>query len=303
MKSLALEQRSGCLRAVLLLASAAACVLGHTAAVQAAPAIVSYYELNEPSLTGLGFLADGKSLYVGGCSVFDLESRRQLAGCRYPANVRWGNVSPDGTLLLATAVDANGGHAKSFQLNSQTGTVHSVRQGIHFSPPIAIHPNNRLWAAAEGGKSESAAETVSITGRNWKIIRNRIYADTQRIFALEFVNAGTLLLVNGGGPMGGATLNTSTWSARTDDKTMSAVVPVLQRSSDGRFAIQTSQTAVEIVSLTDQLAIARLDFEPNAEEIQAAFSQDGRWLAMKGYRLFNGSRKYGFALLSLISSK
>jgi hypothetical protein len=302
MKSLARKFLSSEFGVRLLMALVWAIAVTHPPLVRAAAATVSYYALPDPGLTGLGFLADGKSLYVGGCSVFDLAARRQLTGCRYPLRVRWGTVSPDGTLLLATSFDGDGSRAKSFQLNAQTGAILSTRPGIHFAPPIAVHSSNTYWAASKGSKSSSAAETVSIIDKNWKVVKSGIYANTQRIFTLEF-SGNEKLLINGGGPVDGATLETFTWSIGKSDHSADASSAIRQRSNDGRFGFRLTQRAVEVVSLPELALLAQIDFDPNLEEPQVAFSPDGQWFAAKGYRTTNANRQYEFALLRLVSPK
>ena len=63
---------------------------------------ITYYPLEHPSFTGIGFLADGSTLYLGGCGTFDLINRQFFAECRFPKYTRWAKVSSDGTLVFAT---------------------------------------------------------------------------------------------------------------------------------------------------------------------------------------------------------
>lgn len=66
--------------------------------------IVQYVASGDASQIGIDFLADGKSLFIGGCQPFDLVSRCVPSGCRYPVGIRWATVSPDGSLILAAAL-------------------------------------------------------------------------------------------------------------------------------------------------------------------------------------------------------
>jgi hypothetical protein len=255
---------------------------------------VEYFDAGDPSYTGIGFIADKKSLFVGGCRTFDLESKRLSKDCRFPADTRWGNVSPDGSLVLITTVEPRGSKATSLQLDAVTGRVLSTRKGIQFAPPVAIHPSNNYWAVARAGKDASASETVTIVDRQWKVRKSGIYAETQRIFALSFSVDGSELLVNGGGPLDGATLETSTWRAK--GVTSSSY---LMRNAEGTVAVIARQKALVLIDPSTGADIQALDLDVSGEELQAALSPDGQWFAAKGYRQEVERRRYVFALVRL----
>lgn len=260
---------------------------------------VEYFDGGDPSNSGLGFIADGKTLYVGGCQVFDLASRTKPSGCRYPAHTRWANVSPDGTLILSTSIIPNGNKSMSFQIDAVTGKIFSSKPGLHFVPPIAIHPNNRFWAASRAGKTASASETIVVIDRRWKILKDNLYGETQRIFALEFNNEGSRLLVNGGGPVDGTTLQTATWKTEKG-KLSTAIVPgILQLSPDNRLGVKVEGIKLAIVDISTGATITTVDLDVTDGEPQIAFSPDGRWFSAKGYRVIEDQRQYVFALLPL----
>lgn len=262
---------------------------------------IEYFDGGDPSYSGIGFISDGKTLYVGGCQVFDLVSRTKLNGCRYPTNTRWATVSPDGTLILATSINSKtkSNRSTSFQIDALTGRILSSKPGLHFVPPVAIHPSNRYWAAVRAGKATSASETVVAIDRNWIILKDHVYGETQRIFALEFTGDGSKLLVNGGGPIDGATLQTATWKMAKQASDVTLEQGILQRSPNGRLVAKMEGTKLVLMDITTSATITTIDLDVSDGEPQVAFSWDGRWFAAKGHRMFGNQRHYVFALAAL----
>ena len=258
---------------------------------------ISYHALPDPGRSGIGFLADGRSLFLGGCQPFDVQLRSQPTGCRYPQHIRWGTLSPDGRLLLATTIDARGRNARSHQLDAITGKVLSSRPGLHFVPPVSIHPSNKFWVAVQAGKAPNASETISIMDRSWRVVRRGIYADSSRIYALEFSADGAALFVNGGGN-DGQVLDTTTWRSHTpphQESTPSALV----RSADKRWSVQVEGTRLRLIDTFTRKPPTELHLDITDGEPEVAFSPDDRWFAAKGFFTEEGQRKFGFALVEL----
>lgn len=261
-------------------------------------ATVQYFATNDPSQTGIGFLADGRSLFVGGCQPFDLVSLVIPKGCRYPPSIRWATVSPDGSLLFATALNAKTGQTRSMQINAVSGQVISARKGIYFAPPIAVHPSNAYWAAVVAGKVASASETVSLVDRSWKVRKSQIYAETRRIFSLNFDAAGRTLLVNGGGPIDGVSLDTEAWkpvSPTTEDSS----TEVLLVSSNGMFGVSQNGERLVVFEVSSKRVIAELGLDTTRSEPEMAFAADSTMFAAKGLFIRDGQCTFGFALLTL----
>ena len=267
------------------------CVLSDAAKAEIA---VEYFDAGDPSYAGIGFLSDNKSLFIGECRTFDLNEKRPSADCRFPANTRWGTVSPDGSLVLVTTVEPKSNKVMSFQVDGATGRVLSSKKGIHFAPPVAIHPSNGYWAVARAGKNVNASETIAIVDSKWRVRKAGIYADTQRIFALSFSFDGSELLVNGGGPLDGATLQTSTWEPKNV-----ATAPYLLRNTAGTVAITTKDKALMLVDPSTGAELQTLEIDVSNEDPQAAVSPDGQWFAAKGYRQDGPQRRYALALVRL----
>lgn len=255
---------------------------------------VEYFDAGDPSYTGIGFISDKKSLFFGGCRTFDLEFKRPSQKCRFPADTRWGTVSPDGSLVLATTVEPRSNKAMSFQLDAVTGRVLSSRQGIQFAPPVAIHPSNSYWAVAHAGRDANASETLTIVDRQWKVRKSGIYAQTQRIFALSFSFDGSELLVNGGGPVDGATLQTSTWQPNNV-----AAARYLLKNPEETIAVVAKGKTLALVDPSTGAELQTLDLDVSGEELQMAISPDGQWFAAKGYRQDGERRRYSLALVKL----
>lgn len=259
---------------------------------------IQYVVAGNASQTGIGFLADGKSLFVGGCQPFDLVLRDFPKGCRYPAGIRWATVSPDGSLLLATELNAKNGQARSMQINAVSGQVISVRKGIHFAPPIAIHPSNAYWATVVANKRVAGSETVSLVDRSWKVRKSQIYGETRRIFSLSFDAEGRVLFVNGGGPIDGVSLDAETWKLVDSDREGGANGALLV-SSNGMFGVRREGMRLLVFEVHSQRVIAELSLDTTSSEPEMAFAADGTKFAAKGYFIKDGRRTFGFALLSL----
>lgn len=259
---------------------------------------VEYIEAGEVDRTGIGFLADGKSLFIGGCQPFDLTSRIIPAGCRYPIDTRWATVSPDGSLLLVTTWDAKTYRSRSMQIKAASGEVLSTRKGAHFAPPISIHPSNTYWASVAAGKVASASETVTLVDRSWKIKRDQIYAETQRIFSMEFDTSGKILYVNGGGPIDGASLDTDTWKP-VKPAFESTITRLLQVSPDGRFGVRREGQRLVVIKISSPHQFTELDLDTTHGEPEIAFASTGTLFAAKGYFSKDGRRKFGIALVTL----
>lgn len=259
---------------------------------------VQYVATTNASQTGIGFLADGRGLFVGGCQPFDLVLRDFPKGCRYPAGIRWATVSPDGSLLLTTELNAKNGQARSMQINAVSGQVISVRKGIHFAPPIAIHPSNAYWATVVANKRVAGSETVSLVDRSWKVRQNQIYGGTRRIFSLSFDAEGRVLFVNGGGPIDGVSLHTETWKS-VDSVREGRANGALLVSSNGIFGVRREGVRLLVFEVHSQRVIAELSLNTTSSEPEMAFAADGTKFAAKGYFIKDGRRTFGFALLSL----
>jgi hypothetical protein len=259
---------------------------------------VEYHDAGDPSYHGLGFLEGGRELYVGGCQVFSIDARTRPAGCRYPMHTRWASVSPDGSMVLATAVNPHTQRAKSYILDAQSGKVLSAKPGIRFAPPVAVHPKNQYWAVVRGPGKGDASETVEIVNRDWSVRQRGLYAETHRIFSLEFSPSGHELYVNGGGPTDGATLDTDSWRVMAAPQVQPSA-GLLLRSANGRFLLRQQDAQVVVVDVSMGRNVAAIDLDLSREEPQAAFSQDGRWLAVKGYTRDVGNQRYVFALVPL----
>jgi hypothetical protein len=261
----------------------------------------AYANLAEPSEYGLGFLSDGKSLYAGGCRVFDLMSQTFGDKCRFPRNTRWGHVSPDGSMMLATTVDPHTKIARSLQINTADGRVLTSRPGIHFATPVAIHPNNKFWAVARAGSGAQGPETVDVIRHTWVPKIKGVYADTDRIFDLSFSAAGDVLSVNGGGSLDGGLISTTTWKLLPRQKHSGLVA--LRANSDGTFEARIDGQRVVVVEITTQREIVSLALDVSNEEPQVAFSSDGKWFAAKGYRQAGGERTYAVGVVNLPERK
>lgn len=260
---------------------------------------LEYIRATNPGVNGIGYVADGKSLYLGGCQVFDLESKSTRSGCRYPLNTRWGSVSPDGTLVLATTIDPKTKESTSFQLDAVSGKVHSSKRGIHFAPPIAIHPSNRFWVGAQAGRTSSTSETLVVIDRGWHTSKDKIYVNTQRIFSIAFTADGSELIVNSGNSIDGAKVWTATWqvSSQPIGTENAEVSGILIKSADNRVGVRLESGALALIDLHDGNVVALLDLDMTEGEPELAFSPDGRKFAAKGYRLVDGRRQFGAVLV------
>lgn len=258
-----------------------------------------YFVLEGTHDFGLGFLSDKTTIYVGGCRTLNVERGVLEERCRYPENIKWGHVSPDGSLLLATAVEPGTSNAISYQIEAQTGRVLASHPGIFFAPPIAIHASNQFWAAPRGGKTTAASETVSIFNRSWRTLNSGIYAGSQRLFSLQFSPDGTLLIANGGDPDDGAVISTATWEQDASTDSHPKLNGLVAWSPDHRFGFRLSGKVGVVIDLKSQDIVAQLEIDMTDEEPQAAFSRDSHWIAAKGYRLANGERRYTVGLLEL----
>jgi len=272
-------------------------------AADPAVAHVRYIALDSSYEFGLGFLSDKRTLYVGGCRTLHIEHGDFDSRCRYPENMKWGHISPDGTLLLATTVAPGKSTAVSYQIDTLTGRIQSSHPGIFFSPPIAIHTSNQFWAATKAGRTAAASETVSIIGTDWRPIKSGIYAGSQRLFSLQFSSDGKQLVANGGDPSDGAVLSAATWKPTTTTEDMTELGGLLAWSPDHRLGFKISGKSGIVVNLKSHETVAQLDIDMTDEEPQAAFSNDGHWLAAKGYRLSNGERSYAVAIIELPRSE
>jgi WD40 repeat protein len=269
-----------------------------SAQTAAKPADVYYAPLKSPSEFGLGFVAGGRTLYAGGCRTFDLATRSFEPDCRYPANTRWGHVSIDGQLLLATTIDPKTQAAVSYQIDAGNGHVRASKKGLHFAPPVAIHPGNKLWAAVRAGRNAQASETIEIVGMNWQTLKRGVYGNTRRVFDLKFSEDGNSLLVNGGDLDDGALLSTKDWKPIKDAPAQDA--SVLRSSRDGKFAAKIKDSTIVVLNTATQATVAVLEIDASPDEPQCAFSPDGRWFAAKGFRGRGADRTYSMGLVQLV---
>lgn len=260
---------------------------------------VRFHSLDKSSGLGIGFLGDGKSAYLGGCRVFLLEQQRFEESCRFPMNLRWAHVSPDGTLLLGTAVESGGKRSISFQIDALTGVVVSRKPGAYFLPPIAIHPSNKYWVAVGAGKDLSASETLTIFNRNWIKEKKGVYAGAQRVFDLTFSVDGRQLSANGGDPSDGAVLDTTTWRPVVGQEGLISSGGLVRWGGDKRLGAKLDGGRILLIKLDSKKIVQAIDIDASRGEPEIAFSSDGRWFAVKGYYVFDGEEKYGFALVDL----
>lgn len=263
----------------------------------AAPTDAIYVQLKDPSEFGLGFLANGRGLYAGGCKIYDLSTRSFGNTCLYPANTRWGHVSPDGRLLLATAIDPTSNGAVSYQIDAVDGRVKDSKRGLHFAPPVAIHPDNKTWAVVRAGLHRQASETIEVVGTDWRTLQRSIYGHASRIFDLKFSSDGATLLVNGGNLDDGALLSTTDWKpARVVTQPGAAA---LSLSQDGRFAARLQGRTVVVVEVATTETVASLDIDMSRDEPQSAFSPDGQWFAAKGFVAQGANQAYAVGIVKL----
>ncbi|TXI84747.1 MAG: hypothetical protein E6Q40_08900 [Cupriavidus sp.] len=260
---------------------------------------IRYVAVDDPHEYGLGFLSDNKTLYIGGCRTLDVERAALEGRCRYPENIKWGHVSPDGSLLLATTISPGTSKSISYQIDALTGHVQSSHPGMFFSPPVAVHPSNQFWAVPRAGKTAAASETISIVNRNWRTLKSGIYAGSQRLFSLQFSPDGTRLIANGGDSDDGAVISTATWEQDASTDARPKLNGLVAWSPDHRFGFRLSGKVGVVVDLTSQDIVAQLEIDMTDEEPQAAFSGDNHWIAAKGYRLVNGERRYTVGLLEI----
>lgn len=258
-----------------------------------------YFVLEGTHDFGIGFLPGNTTIYVGGCRTLDVERGVLEERYRHPENIKWGHVSPDGSLLLATAVAPGTSNAISYQINAQTGRVLASHPGTFFAPPIAIHPSNQFWAVPRAGKTAAASETISIVNRNWRTLKTGIYAGSQRLYSLQFTPDGTQLIANGGDPDDGAVISTATWEQDPSTDARPKLNGLVAWSPDHRFGFRLFGKVGVVVDLKSQDIVAQLDIDMTDEEPQAAFSGDSHWIAAKGYRLVNGERRYTVGLLEI----
>lgn len=261
-------------------------------------AVEQFFEADESSL-GIGFLSGENRLYLGGCNVVDFSVSTPQARCLYPKNIRWGTVSPDGRLLLATAVDPGTHAATSFQIDTTTGRTVSKRNGSYFNFPVAIHPSGRYWISVEAARSPSASETLAAFDRHWARTRTRIYSNTKRVFNLHFDASGSQLKVNAGGAVDGATLSTRTWQAMAQPTTPGADPGFAARSEDGRYGARIERSGWTLIDSQTGQVVKTIALDSTSTEPQAAFSQDGLWFAAKGYRTVGGTKVWGVLLTQL----
>lgn len=264
-----------------------------------AVAQIRYVAVDNPHEFGLGFLSDNKTLYIGGCRTLDVERAALEERCRYPENIKWGHVSPDGSLLLATTISPGTSKSISYQIDAQTGHVQSLHLGIFFAPPVAVHPSNQFWAVPRAGKTAAASETISIVNRNWRTLKRGIYAGSQRLFSLQFSPDGKRLLANGGDPDDGAVISTATWEQDGSTDSRPKLNGLVAWSPDHRFGFRLSGKVGVVIDLKSQDIVAQFEINMTDEEPQAAFSCDSHWIAAKGYSLINGERRYTVGLLEL----
>lgn len=256
-----------------------------------------YVQLKEAGEFGLGFAADGRTVFVGGCAALELSSRSLEPRCKFSSYTRWGHVSADGRLLLATTIHPKTKLAMSYQIDMTSGRVLASKSGLHFAPPIAIDPNGERWAAVRAGREPQASETIEIVGRNWNTIRRGIYGNTRRIFDLKFSVDGNVLLVNGGGREDGAQLSTTDWAPISSP--MSTDTLPLRASRDGKTAARLDGRKVVVFDIASRATLASLDIDVSAEEPQLEFSPDGQWFAAKGYRAEASGRTYAIGIARL----
>ncbi|MCX9154797.1 WD40 repeat domain-containing protein [Niveibacterium sp. 24ML] len=275
-------------------------IVGHLACAENLPAPdVRYVILDNPNELGLGFLWDNKTLYVGGCRTLDVERGVLEQRCRYPENIKWGHISPDGSLLLATTIASGTSKAISYQIDAQTGRIQSSHPGMFFSPPVAVHPSNQYWAVPRAGKTSAASETVSIVNRSWRTLKSGIYAGSQRLFSLQFSPDGSRLIANGGDPDDGAVISTATWQQDASADAHPKLNGLVAWSPDHRFGFRVAGKVGVVIDLKSQDIVAQLEIDMTDEEPQAAFSSDSRRVAVKGYRLMDGVRRYSVGWLDL----
>ncbi|GLS05364.1 hypothetical protein GCM10007860_25160 [Chitiniphilus shinanonensis] len=259
-----------------------------------------YFHINDPSETGLGFLADTNLLYVGGCRVFELKKREFGKTCLYPADLRWAAVSPDGSLLLGSAAPVDGGKGTSYQLDAVTGRVLSSRRGLYFAPPIAISPTNKYWVGSFAAANAIGSEHLGLMGRDWRIKKQNIDAGVQRIFRLDFSENGEHLWVNGHGSTS-ARLDTVNWEVSSDIDACDACGNLAFVDQKAGIGVRFIQKKAIIKSLEDGRALFEVDIDSSRAEPEVAISKDGKLLAIKGNFEKDGKVNYGFVLVDLKS--
>jgi hypothetical protein len=236
-------------------------------------------EIPENSGSGLGFLDDGKQLYYGGCSTISIDQLAINHGCRYPEMIRWSKISYDGSLILATTGDPQKKNSRSFQLDARTGKILSMRNGIWFDPPVAIHPTDKYWVSVEDKTGGQGSETLVINGRDWKTKKSNIYAGSKRIDYLRFSPSGQFLYASGDELW---KLDTKSWKLPKYPELVDTIVQItcaesgsvcVYRSPQG-YILSAGDALVPLLQLDTILQIQ------NEEEI--AFNSDGTNLAFKG---------------------
>lgn len=261
--------------------------------------IVGYFDVSNRTEVGIGFPGGGKSLYVGGCGVFNLQERRFENECIYPDSIRWAAMSPDGSRLLATVTDKHGKRAKSLQIDATTGRILTTHPGIYFAPPVAIDPSNGFWIAPQAGAHDQGGELLKVTAiGQWEPTVSAIFADVPRIFSLMFAQKGRRLIVNGG-PPAGSILDATDWSMVN----INLQLPDLgaMQSHDGRFRVNILPNGMQLVKNETKETLVEVELDMSREDPQLAFSWDGKWFAAKGYRppLSNNESIYSFVLIRL----
>lgn len=287
MKLLGLELSNGLVAVSLVCGSIFA-----TSAVAQTP-VIEYFEVHNDTEVGIGFVSDDKNLYVGGCGVFLIAERRPSDRCIFPQGIRWATVTADGTRLFATTFDPSTSKSTSFQLDAATGAVLGSKKGIHFAPPIAIHPTNQFWVGVRAAGNYQGPETIDVvSSETWKSVRRGVPSHVRRIFKLEFSEGGRFLLINGGPPLG-AVLDAKTWqTARSSNTQLSSSL-----GNNGRFSVGREGGGLKIVDMTNGQTVGYIAMETSPDAPQLAFSQNGQWGAVKGYIERNGVKIYAFALI------
>lgn len=280
----------GALASVVFLASTRSCSANEVINT-------SFIEIPRAEDNWVGFINDNKEIYAGGCSPISVETMKISEVCRYPKGIRWSSGFVGRDIIAITSETKENGSISYF-VNAITGKIISKKNGIYFAPPVAIHPSRNIWAASIEG-SPDGNESIAIYDFKFREIKSGINNGSDHIFNLGFSEDGKLLFEER--EKDNFFLRTDTWqevpssnvSCETD-----RYLKELAVNSNGDIVFRRNDKISELVDVRTGKLVLSINIDTTNEVYPAAFSTDGKLLALRGEMLKSGKIVYGVMLVS-----